>query len=388
MPVVSVLNSVVLTKPYLSDAKPDENPMSLNPAKYQFLLQPWEYPSAEFNPHPDAVSTLEIQGRERIFLLKVREGRVYFRRPESRPIVWALTRLLPEPGVDLVRFWKDQVERGHFGIYRVVTRGYDATFTDDEVRDIFGGPLHRSFESCPMNLLQTTPVSVIVCRDGSGWVREWCARQWLPMVPVPGLIGPEPDDIWKPIHYLGRLRKHLRVMAKPLALRPMEAAEWEPNRVRWVQGSRAELKRLIHLWHVAAHVERPYPARVTMAAGLPFAVDHMEAWRQHPWTHWEFPYRHHRGERPEFSGEILAAILSWHKTVGIQWQGNPAGFRCSAGFRPRLTSYTLDPAPAATALARSEARTEIWRWMEGKFPRRMIQRLRSQPPAYHAGPPG
>lgn len=179
MLVVAILNSIVLTRFYLSAAETGSKPMSLNRDDYQFILQPWDYPGSGFDPQPHAVSTLEIHGRERTFLLKVREGRVYFRRPGSRPIVWALTRLLPEGESDIVRFWKAEVGRGNFGIYRVVTRGYDATFTRDEAREILGSEPYRSFESCPMNILQTTPVSVLVGRDGSGWGPRF-SRAWNP----------------------------------------------------------------------------------------------------------------------------------------------------------------------------------------------------------------
>ena len=53
--------------------------------EHQFILAPWEHRGAHFDARPDFVVSLEIGGRERMFMLKVKQNALWFREAERGP---------------------------------------------------------------------------------------------------------------------------------------------------------------------------------------------------------------------------------------------------------------------------------------------------------------
>ena len=62
--------------------------------KHQFILAPWEHRGAQFDARPDFVASLEIGGRERTFLLKVKRNALWFREA-GRDANWTFGLLAP-----------------------------------------------------------------------------------------------------------------------------------------------------------------------------------------------------------------------------------------------------------------------------------------------------
>ncbi|BCM93189.1 hypothetical protein IAD21_05077 [Abditibacteriota bacterium] len=132
--------------------------------KYEFAILPWEHPGAEFDPTPHAQASLEIAGKKRIFLLKMRDGIIYFKDPKRVP-TFAILQQFDNSirGDELICAWRDEMERENFG--RCYTR-----------------PLYD------------TDIIAIIRADFSGWISNASHLNWHE---IPKKRNGKTINIWK-----------------------------------------------------------------------------------------------------------------------------------------------------------------------------------------------
>ena len=184
-----------------------------------FSILPWEHRGAGASTAPHAQTRLGIGGRKRNFLLKMREGVIYFTEPKRAP-VWAITRQFERElrGDELSEIWRREIERenyGRFVIYRPTLPGTSVS----------------------------TTLSIIHRADYSGWLREWFARDWRQ---TPVHRDQKTFDIWGD-KFQNATRRAYSHAADALVNRAMEPGERRDIPMRWVAGDEAELNRIFAL---------------------------------------------------------------------------------------------------------------------------------------------
>lgn len=122
----------------------------------QFLLLPWEHAFSGASPKPHATARLTVGGKTRNFVLKMRDGVVFFKEPSRAP-VFAIPELfdqnLSRDAIGLVSRWQNEVARNNFGAF-VLKRDY--------------------FPKIPVR----AQMLIILKPDGDGWMKEHFDSQW------------------------------------------------------------------------------------------------------------------------------------------------------------------------------------------------------------------
>lgn len=91
------------------------------PASSPFAILPWEHEGAAFDPAPGATVRVEIGGKRRGFLLKMRGGRIYFKEPSRAQTYVTLDQFEKDLSGDaLVEKWEHEIEAERYGA--LVTR--------------------------------------------------------------------------------------------------------------------------------------------------------------------------------------------------------------------------------------------------------------------------
>ncbi len=86
------------------------------PAPAPFAIQPWEHRGARFDSAPGATARVEIGGKRRSFLLKMRNGRIFFKEPARGQIYATLQRFDGDwSGEALLEQWEAAVEADDYG---------------------------------------------------------------------------------------------------------------------------------------------------------------------------------------------------------------------------------------------------------------------------------
>ncbi len=185
----------------------------------EFSILPWEHRGAGASTIPQAQTELEIAGRKRQFLLKMREGMIYFREPKRAPM-WAIMRQFEREmrGDELIEFWREEIERDNYGrfvIYRPTLPGTNIS----------------------------TTLAIVHRADYSGWLREWFARDWHQ---TPVHRDRKTLDIWGN-HFQNATRRTYSHAADALINRAMEPGERRDIPLQWLAGDKAELNRIFAL---------------------------------------------------------------------------------------------------------------------------------------------
>src|SRR5690554_119205 len=85
-----------------------------------FILHPYEYAGASFNPKAHAEARLEIGGKKRNFTLKIHEGIIYFKEP-ARAQVFAIPQIYEEnlvrDSIGLISRWQRDLAAGNYGAF-------------------------------------------------------------------------------------------------------------------------------------------------------------------------------------------------------------------------------------------------------------------------------
>ena len=187
--------------------------------KPTFAILPWEHPGAAFDPTPHARASLEIAGAKREFLLKMRDGLLYFKEP-ARVALFAIPHHFDADlrGDALIGAWQAEVARGNFG--RCHSRSVDFFHTPG-----------------------STVVAAIIRPDFSGWVTDAFHPHWRE---IPAHRDGRLLNFWKESANHATWRAVLRVRDS-LCDRPMPHSERQPLSPRWARGDEASLRRIFAL---------------------------------------------------------------------------------------------------------------------------------------------
>lgn len=185
----------------------------------EFVLHPWEHPAAKFNPRAHAETRLELGGKKRNFLLKLREGVLFFKEP-SRAQIFAVPQIFEESlstdAIGLISAFQREVAAGNYG----------ALFTK---RDYFPRlPVRGNF-------------ILLVCANGSGWMREHFDDLWFAL---PEWEKPLAFDLWG-ADLETRIPAILPSVKDSLLQRIVEPQVRKADTARWEGGTAEEFSALL-----------------------------------------------------------------------------------------------------------------------------------------------
>lgn len=185
----------------------------------EFSILPWEHRGSGVASAPHAQTELEIGGRKRQLLLKMREGVIYFRESKRAP-VWAITRQFEREmvGAELVEIWREEIGRANYGRFIIYRPNLSGTTVN-------------------------TTLAMIHRADYSGWVREWFSSDWRQ---TPVRRDRKTLDVWGN-NFQNATRRAYSHAADALINRAMEPGERRDFPLQWVAGDEAELKRIFAL---------------------------------------------------------------------------------------------------------------------------------------------
>ena len=194
------------------------------PMMNEFSILPWEHRGSDAPTVAHAQYELEIGGRERQFLLKMREGVIYFKSCKSAPM-WAVTRVFESDlvGDELIETWRAEVARENYGRYLV----YRPFLFDLKTRS--GGV--------------QTAIGIVHRADYSGWAREWFDEIWLD---VPAHRDGKTLDIWGN-QFEKATRRTLHHTHREFLDRALPESARHKFETHWVRGNEAELQRVFAL---------------------------------------------------------------------------------------------------------------------------------------------
>ena len=185
----------------------------------QFILLPWEHAFSGASLKPHATARLTLGGKTRNFLLKMRNGVIFFKEP-SRGQVFAITELfdqnLSRDAIGLVSRWQNQVAQNNFGAF-VLKRDY--------------------FPKLPVR----AHILLIVKPDGSGWMKEHFDEEWFLL----------PDDkradldVWNDKHVESQVRDRLPFVQRSLINRALNPQVLELDLPTWKLESGEKISELL-----------------------------------------------------------------------------------------------------------------------------------------------
>lgn len=170
-----------------------------------FVLSPWEHAATDFNPAPHAQTRLEIGGKKRNFLLKLREGVIWFKEP-SRGAIFGTLALFPDnltrDSIGLISAWQKEMAAENFGVLLTKRDYFPKTTCRGRLIFLFKG-------------------------DGSGWMREHFDHNWFDIPPIEPFV---PFSLWNPREAEEALQKFLGAARAQLINRAINPAvrELEP----------------------------------------------------------------------------------------------------------------------------------------------------------------
>lgn len=182
-------------------------------------ILPWEHRGSGAPTVPHAQTQLEIGGRARKWMLKMREGVIYFAEPKRAP-VWAITRIFERNlnGDELIKAWQKEIERDNYGRFIIYRPNLPGTSVN-------------------------TTLAIIHRADYAGWVREWFAPDWHQ---TPIHRDRKTLDVWGN-HFQNATRRAYSHVGEVLINRAMEPGERRDIPLEWIAGDEAELQRIFAL---------------------------------------------------------------------------------------------------------------------------------------------
>ena len=315
----------------------------------EFSIPPWEHRGSGNSSDPDARASLEIGGRKRQFLLKMRAGVIYFKEPRRAP-VWAITRVFERDlaGEEFVKTWRAETERNNYGrliIYR---------------------------PNLPGTSVNTT-LAIIHRADYSGWLREWFAPDWQQTL---AHRDGKTLDVWGD-KFQSATRRAFGHAGKNLLDRAMEPGERRDIPLQWVAGDEAELNRIfalsvrVFLRRDPTHPQQSGPFRRSFVASSPvneggwFSAD------------WLSSFASDLQVSPAFE-PLLRLMQTQFVLIGLHWRKtadrpkNPWGERWRGRWEVVAPEVKLT-APIETFLSahdKLEAQIELRDWLSGKVSER------------------
>lgn len=120
----------------------------------EFAILPWEHVGASFAPQAHAQTRLEIGYKKRTFLLKMREGIIYFKEPTLANI-YAIPKIftptLADDPKELIEAWTREVREENYGLLLVSHRKWPKTPTQANfciiLRPNYSGWVAEHFDS-------------------------------------------------------------------------------------------------------------------------------------------------------------------------------------------------------------------------------------------------
>ncbi len=313
-----------------------------------FSILPWEHRGSGDSSALGAQIQLKIGGCERKFMLRMREGVIYFAQPKRAPI-WAVTRVFEqELGSDeLINAWRAEVARENYGRFVVYRPNFIGTGVN-------------------------TTLALIHRADYSGWAREWFAPDWRQ---TPVHRDEKTLDVWGD-KFQNATRRAFRHASDALLNRAMEPGERRDIPQRWTRGNPAELEHLFGL-AVRLFVRRDPtfgassgPLRRIFAASSPA--------NEGGWVRggWLLPTTPDLQISPSFK-PLLQLLQEHFVMVGLSWKKigtynpNRAGAfrtRWRGNWETYTPEITLSSAiePHLSAHDKLEAILELRDWLEGK----------------------
>ena len=352
-----------------------------------FRVLPWEHDGIA--PTPSQVLEARVEGRTRRFEVKWREGRAFFREAdEADDRVWATWNELANDGWE--SRWRSAVESGQIGRYFVIERA----FSTRTVRAEFEAELKRRFHPSNLNLLDATPLAVIVGDDNRGRAREWWGGAWLDFQLAPRIIksGAFKPSIWHRGWNAQGLRHKLAILAGELAFRAFAPPA---DALGWRSGSQRQLEALYRAAHLV--FAPPYRAKRRVP----------QFWRA---TNSDAPSRYSCSLRSDFGvnwrpgptldslvpDELLRVFVAHNFPRGVQWlplnrvwhdsdeQGNSierglpaaqAALRVDYEMRTHVI-FSIEVPSQPSAHEQLEARLLLLDWMRATLPPAQTEQLR------------
>lgn len=331
-----------------------------------FILQPWEYQGASFDPKAHAETRLEVGGKKRNFLLKLREGVLYFKEP-SRAQIFAIPQV-----------WEQSLATDSIGLISAFQRGvgegnYGALFTK---RDYFAKlPVRGHF-------------LLLVRADGTGWMREHFDPAWFSL---PEWEKPLAFDLWDDKAFESQVSAVLPIVKDSLLQRTIEPEIRQADTARWIGGTEAEFSALIiaatHLFVPPGNASsNTNPLLFKMKSHSAFAKGEIEGYwfknacrRPAYGAIWQLMEKQFRfvGVRWSEGGEEVemyprarvekvykAGLEQW----GENWRGNWAPQRGSL-------ELAIPHSNVMTAHEKLESALVLRQWLKDKMPAEQIEAL-------------
>lgn len=337
-------------------------------ANHEFAILPWEYRGTNFAPSPHAVTSLDFNGQKRDFLLKMRDGIIYFKEPKGK-VVFAVLRHFDRElrGEELTSAWRTEVESENFGQF-----SWRST--------IF------------MGCLANTVIVSATRPDYSGWISDAFHINWHE---VPKHRDGMRLDITKANANMRHVTWRAINRTRPtLVDRAISETECQSLPSHWARGGKAELQRVLALitrlyirrgnevpkrrWYFeATNMASPgglrgylTPLDQSYNKGLqisPFlrplikVLDDNFVWTKMDWQH------HTSSASPD--GLLNDMETRW----GTRWRGN---------YSFSTPQFTLE-APLVASVShheRLELSLQLREWLQDKVPSRQIERWLSQIP--------
>ncbi len=326
---------------------------------HQFVLAPWEHRGATFDARPDFVTSLEIGGRERVWMLKVKQNALWFREA-GRDANWTFGLFAPlEKSSEAAQIWardafilkwfESELRAGNFG--RVVVWdefwtylgrfvflfGADGRGLAREPWDDFG--LDFRWDAAPQfrlgEFLDWPHADFEKLADGLDHNRALIKKFGDREVPTEQQQGEE-------LHWICGSREELEMLTRALAF---WAWNWENDNVTFFYSSESE--------HGSARCVSAVNRRATGSLGS---------------------YREHMA--PAIL-KLATLFLDYHTPVGFQWEfQDMGGGRGSWDAEPTEIDFTIQ---APSAHEKLEAGLFLRAWLHGKVAESEIDGLLSAP---------
>ena len=323
-----------------------------------FSIPPWEFRGSNHDNEAHAQTELEIGGKKRKFLLKMREGVMYFKEPARVPL-YAVTKRFERElrGDELIEAWREEVGRENFGRFVVYQPNFPGTSA-------------------------STVLAMVHRADHSSWVREWFHPNWLE---VPTHRDGKRLDVWGD-GFQNATRRAFRHTHKTLldcALSVQERQEIPPV---WKQGDEAELRRVFALvmrlyarrkaqdstrtWNFAAtnpaskggfvdnfnplyHLDLSFSPSIRAMRQL---IEQKFVWTGMEWKHFNSKFSQ--------SNQHHATLQKW----GKHWRGN-------YGISTPHISLTVPLVAHLSSHEKLESLFELRDWLEDKIPPKQAAKL-------------
>ncbi len=338
---------------------------------HRFVLLPWEHRGADFDARPDAITSIQFAGAERVVLLKARADRLFFKfadwfLDEWREFVFAVTLPFSSPIADAEEFFHAAMEQKQIARYVI----HDYT--------------HQ---------IQGHTAILWLFNDNSdkqtGWAREWCGGDWILFEDeLPRYMS---HSIWDEKWHLSLGMAMYQSVWPTLARRRFPLEERQNVPVRWVRGSREELSRLLRAYF------RAFPEAARKVN------EHLEEWGEYGstgdtqvrmwawnagasgislrgtmWNNSPLSDQTHCDLFRHISSPWKEILVKHNHAIGLTWHHNEKGdVSVRENWWYETPIFDLDvplPFPLPfTQHEQLEARLELHEWLRDKAPQGQIE---------------